>query len=144
MSHLYYRYTKLLLHLFEVEQDINKTMTEHVFRGTTEECLRHYGSAIGNTGTEGKVARAPMAKFTGANERTVRDWLLARVPPLGKFLIKARYFLEQQRYAVSELEKLDPLVRDLGRIIAHGAVSFTVVSAFAVQMREAFPIIPLS
>lgn len=99
-------------------------MSEHVFRGTTAECLKHYGGAIKNSGPDGAAARAPMATFTGANERTVRDWLLGRVPPVGKFIVKARYFLEQQRYAVSELKQLDPLVHELGRLMAHGAIGF--------------------
>lgn len=99
-------------------------MSEHVFRGTTAECLKHYGGAIKNSGSEGATARAPMAMFTGANERTVRDWLLGCVPPVGKFIVKARYFLAEQRYAVSELEQLDPLVRELGWLIAHGTISF--------------------
>ncbi|MBI4132245.1 MAG: hypothetical protein HY474_01290 [Candidatus Sungbacteria bacterium] len=99
-------------------------MSELVFRGNTETCLQHYGRTIKNEGKEGRTARAPMTKFTGANERTVRDWLLGRVPPVGKFMIRARYFLEGEHYGVQELERLDPLVCDLGRAIAQDRIGF--------------------
>jgi hypothetical protein len=88
-----------------------------VFRGNTEGCFRHFI----------EVAKAPhldkreaLSKFMGVPiEPTIRRWFKGETSPQGEYLVQVRYFLEILGYEVAELEKLNPIVRKTGRIIAY-------------------------
>lgn len=87
--------------------------------GTTEECLWHYLASL-PVGKKGSTeSRDPIAKFTGANQRSIREWAGHRCLPVGFTLVRVRYFLEKEGYAIAELEKLAKPIRQLGWLLAY-------------------------
>lgn len=98
------------------------------FRGMMGECLAHYATTLPAANGKGKreVFR-PLAEFTNSSVLTAYRWTKGVQSLVGLRLIKTRYFLERLGYIVIELENLPPMVRDVGRLIAHNL--FTVEEA---------------
>jgi len=84
------------------------------FSGTTQECFRHY---LRNDKGRDLKCRETLMKFVKVSSPTVRRWLIDDTKPAGEVLVRLRYFLEQQGYRVSELEKLAKPVRNFGRLL---------------------------
>lgn len=102
-------------------------MNNVVFRGSTLECLAHYLKRLPpSTSRAGIAARTPIVQFCQCARQTIRDWTLGQ-PPIGTNLIRVRYFLVADGYAVSEIEKLHPLVRELGQLLAYGVLSLDAI-----------------
>ena len=98
------------------------------FRGTMRECLAHYAATLPAANGKGKreVFR-PLAEFTNSSVLTAYRWAKGGQSLVGLRLIKTCYFLERLGYIVIELENLPPMVRGVGRLIAHNL--FTVEEA---------------
>jgi hypothetical protein len=93
-----------------------------LIRGSTDACLAHFGEAA----FDGDKREA-LASFCDVKaDPTVRRWLSKASPvkPAGAPLIKVRYYLEHLGYQVTELRSLPEPIRDLGRLIAFGVVTF--------------------
>lgn len=93
-------------------------MKTPIFKGNTDECLRHAGSAKFNN----DVARF-IAEFVGVQYKTARRWLRGERFPSGDILLKLRYVLEFIGYQVSELDSLKPEIKACSRLIAFGLIN---------------------
>ncbi len=82
-----------------------------VFSGTTKECLAHFMEASLNG--DKRLALSDFAKVT---PDTVRRW--NKHFPVGEVLIKLRVYLDLHGYKVAELERLDPVVREIACLVA--------------------------
>jgi hypothetical protein len=96
-----------------------------VFKGTTAECLSHLGKHIG----ENKIEKVKViAVFCGTHYRTVEKWLEGKHPPIGENLVRMRVYLEHIGYSVTELLKLNPVVRDAARLCAFRVVPIAEIA----------------
>ncbi len=82
-----------------------------VFSGTTKECLAHFMEAS----LHGDK-RLALSDFTKVTLQTVRRW--NKHFPVGEVLIKLRVYLDLHGYKVAELERLDPVIREIAAIVA--------------------------
>lgn len=95
----------------------------NVMKGTTVECLRHYGTMLP---ADKMKPREPLADYCGVAPHAVWTWLTGRIEPQGESLLRARHFLEEQGYHVTELERLKvemPVSYELSRLVAHNVIS---------------------
>ncbi|MBI2459539.1 MAG: hypothetical protein HYV53_03235 [Parcubacteria group bacterium] len=114
-----------------------KDERQPVFSGTTKECLKHYGATMPIGEKDCSRYRILLAEFTKASiERTVPYWLSGKRPPLGVFLLKVRYFLEEVAYQVNELEKLSPQVYSFGRFVAFDILKINEATDMVKLARE--------
>ena len=93
-------------------------MSEFAHRGTAEECFTHLLTL--------KFAADPipaMSDFIGANPDTIRRKWPKKFSAIGENLLKLRYFLELMDYDVEELNRLQPAVRELGRLYTYDIVT---------------------
>lgn len=89
-------------------------MSEFVFSGDTETCFKHLMSQ--------KFKKDPFpsfAEFIRCEPRRISYKWMNDFTALGDNLLRLRYLLELLGYNVTELSKLDPVVRDLGRLYAY-------------------------
>jgi len=93
-------------------------------KGSAMDCLKHYLEQLPWGDQSSTEARKPMADFLGINSDSIRRWFTGDTQPKGLVLVKLRYFLEDQGYRIEELEGLQPLARQLGRLISNGVISY--------------------
>ncbi len=96
-----------------------------IYKGSTAQCLRHFAQAD----FEGDKRRALM-EFAGVTANsTIRRWLNQGELPAGEQLLRMRHYLEHLGYEVTELRKLTPSVRELGRLIAFNVLPIAQAAA---------------
>ncbi len=86
--------------------------------GDTRECLKDYFERYPTDEAQGLVAR-----FTGANGQTIKDWDTGKYRPNGELLLKLRCFLDLVGYRVIEFEELPDVARQFARLIAYDIFS---------------------
>ena len=94
------------------------------------ECFRHLIGLINKEETYYQKRRI-ICDFVGVNEVTPQRWITEKSVPVGEPLIKLQYYLEHHKYQVSELERLDKDVREVGRIYAFGIVTLGELADWA-------------
>ncbi|MGE5298109.1 MAG: hypothetical protein ACM3KM_03025 [Acidobacteriaceae bacterium] len=102
-------------------------MNKVSFKGSGEECLRHYAKHFWPPKGAKNAARSkqPMADFLGVGTDTVTSWLSDRNKPLGEPLVRLQFFLEAVGYEVAELANLRiirPLNYRLAEMLAYGVL----------------------
>lgn len=98
-------------------------MAQPIFSGSALECLKHYLNRLPPPTTRaGAAARNPIISFCQCARKTIRHWMRGQ-PPIGTMLVRVRYFLDAHGYRVEELERLTPLIRDLGALVAYGILN---------------------
>ncbi len=90
-------------------------------RGTALECFKHFYDA--RLPPRDAQTRTLFVKAVGvASFNTVRSWYIGENKPIGEALLRLRYLLEFFGYEVVDLEIISEPVRNLGRLIAFGAL----------------------
>ena len=93
-----------------------------ILEASTKGCLMHLKQAAQQAGKLAYIVRE-LSRFTGAAERTVRDWLDGYYLPAGIKLFKVQYFLSQRGYDVAEMQHLPKHFRLLLEYIVFNKLS---------------------
>jgi len=95
-------------------------MSAHQMRGTLEKCLKHFRAEAGSE----EAACEQLVNFThGQIKRpTASRWVRGQNVPKGFNLLQLWYFLESKGCLVDKVERLQPEVADLGRLVAYQIV----------------------
>lgn len=97
-----------------------------IYKGTTMECLRHYGTHVlpPKGARDSSEAKRPMAEFTGVAPKAIAIWINHGTEPKGDVLLKLQFFLEANGYEVTELTEMKETVnRMLAEMLAYDIVS---------------------
>lgn len=100
-----------------------------VYRGHTEECLRHFVGVFTVNVPKGSrgagQAKVSMADFCQVQVATITRWFGGSVSsfPKGETFIRLMFFLDLIGYRVIELERLSKVSRNFAELIVFGFVS---------------------
>jgi len=95
-------------------------------KGTTIECLHHYGMKLITSVTSFRYireARRPFCEAMKCTDNTAGRWFRGECSPVGEGLIRFRVFLENIGYSVIENENIDPRIARCNRAIAENRIT---------------------
>lgn len=96
------------------------------FSGTTQQCWDHFRTNRTNP-EKGPQLDALTESFFGTQYLTSEiflTWISSSQLPVGREIILLRYFLSELGYDVAELNSLEPVIREFGKLIACSVISF--------------------
>ncbi len=91
-------------------------------QGSTKQCVAHLGKILKSDPDYYEKRRA-MAAFLHLDDQTLHRWFKHGPVLIGESNLRVQYYLEFLGYGVKELQKMQPLFRDAGRLIAFDLIS---------------------